>query len=178
MANGNRLVTIPRHDPVNSNTMAVIVRDAGMTPEKFRSLLRSTSGKIRRHLHATRANHSCEPYRPRRVFLRDRCVAIRPYRRSRFIPATSASRRAPARRGRRPLISNTKLQNEPRRNLAARSSNSNNLRQFSGSSGQFHRHRPALPSPPAHAPPRLIPPPVISRPSSRAQRGICFFLMD
>ena len=39
MANGNRLVTIPRHDPVNSNTMAVIVRDAGMTPEKFRSLL-------------------------------------------------------------------------------------------------------------------------------------------
>jgi hypothetical protein len=39
MANGNRLVTIPRHDPVNSNTMAVIVRDAGLTPEKFRSLL-------------------------------------------------------------------------------------------------------------------------------------------
>jgi predicted RNA binding protein YcfA (HicA-like mRNA interferase family) len=39
MANGNRLVTVPRHDPVNSNTMAVIVRDAGLTPEKFRSLL-------------------------------------------------------------------------------------------------------------------------------------------
>lgn len=39
MANGNRLVTIPRHNPVNSNTMAIIVRDAGLTPDKFRSLL-------------------------------------------------------------------------------------------------------------------------------------------
>ena len=39
MTNGNCVVTIPRHDPVNPNTMAVIVRAAGLTPEKFRKLL-------------------------------------------------------------------------------------------------------------------------------------------
>jgi predicted RNA binding protein YcfA (HicA-like mRNA interferase family) len=39
MTDGRRIVTIPRHDPVNSNTMAVIVRGAGLTPEQFRKLL-------------------------------------------------------------------------------------------------------------------------------------------
>jgi predicted RNA binding protein YcfA (HicA-like mRNA interferase family) len=39
MTDGKRIVTIPRHDPVNANTMAVIVRGAGLTPEKFRRLL-------------------------------------------------------------------------------------------------------------------------------------------
>jgi predicted RNA binding protein YcfA (HicA-like mRNA interferase family) len=39
MTDGTRILTIPRHDPVNSNTLAVIVRDAGLTPQKFRSLL-------------------------------------------------------------------------------------------------------------------------------------------
>lgn len=39
MADGKRIVTIPRHDPVNSHTMATIVRSAGLTPAKFRSLL-------------------------------------------------------------------------------------------------------------------------------------------
>ena len=39
MANGSMVVTIPRHDPVNANTLAVIVRGAGMTPERFRKLL-------------------------------------------------------------------------------------------------------------------------------------------
>ncbi len=39
MTDGRRIVTIPRHDPVNPNTMAVIVRAAGLTPEKFRELL-------------------------------------------------------------------------------------------------------------------------------------------
>ncbi len=39
MTDGKRIVTIPRHDPVNANTMAVIVRGAGLTPEEFRKLL-------------------------------------------------------------------------------------------------------------------------------------------
>jgi len=39
MSDGKRIVTIPRHNPVNANTMAVIVRGAGMTPEEFRKLL-------------------------------------------------------------------------------------------------------------------------------------------
>ena len=39
MSDGKRIVTIPRHDPVNANTMEVIVRDAGLSPEQFRKLL-------------------------------------------------------------------------------------------------------------------------------------------
>jgi hypothetical protein len=39
MTDGRRIVTIPRHNPVNANTMAVIVRGAGLTPEDFRRLL-------------------------------------------------------------------------------------------------------------------------------------------
>jgi predicted RNA binding protein YcfA (HicA-like mRNA interferase family) len=39
MTDGNRLVTIPRHNPVNANTMGSIVRDAGLTIEQFRRLL-------------------------------------------------------------------------------------------------------------------------------------------
>ena len=39
MTDGEHVVTIPRHDPVNANTMAVIVRGAGLTPEEFRRLL-------------------------------------------------------------------------------------------------------------------------------------------
>jgi hypothetical protein len=39
MTDGRIVVTIPRHDPVNANTMAVIVRAAGLTPEAFRKLL-------------------------------------------------------------------------------------------------------------------------------------------
>lgn len=39
MTDGKIIVTIPRHDPVNANTMAVIVRGAGLTPEEFRKLL-------------------------------------------------------------------------------------------------------------------------------------------
>jgi len=31
MTKGSRILTIPRHDPVNANTMAKIVRDAGLT---------------------------------------------------------------------------------------------------------------------------------------------------
>jgi hypothetical protein len=39
MSDGKRIVTIPRHDPVNGNTMEVIVRGAGRSPERFRKLL-------------------------------------------------------------------------------------------------------------------------------------------
>lgn len=39
MSDGVRLVTIPRHDPVNAYTLGGIVRDAGLTEEEFRRLL-------------------------------------------------------------------------------------------------------------------------------------------
>ena len=39
MSNGQRILTIPRHNPVNAITMAGIVRDAGLTLEQFRELL-------------------------------------------------------------------------------------------------------------------------------------------
>jgi predicted RNA binding protein YcfA (HicA-like mRNA interferase family) len=39
MSDGQRILTIPRHNPVNAITMAGIVRDAGLTLERFRELL-------------------------------------------------------------------------------------------------------------------------------------------
>jgi predicted RNA binding protein YcfA (HicA-like mRNA interferase family) len=39
MSDGVRIVTIPRHDPVNAFTMGGIVRDAGLSEEEFRALL-------------------------------------------------------------------------------------------------------------------------------------------
>lgn len=39
MTDGSRILTIPRHNPVNAVTMGGIVRDAGLTEEGFRSLL-------------------------------------------------------------------------------------------------------------------------------------------
>lgn len=39
MTDGQRIVTIPRHNPVNAFTMGGIVRDAGLTPDQFRDLL-------------------------------------------------------------------------------------------------------------------------------------------
>jgi predicted RNA binding protein YcfA (HicA-like mRNA interferase family) len=39
MTDGVRILTIPRHDPVNSYTMGGIVRDAGLTVRAFRKLL-------------------------------------------------------------------------------------------------------------------------------------------
>jgi len=39
MTNDIRIVTIPRHNPVNVFTMGGIVRDAGLTIEEFRKLL-------------------------------------------------------------------------------------------------------------------------------------------
>ncbi len=39
MSNGTRILTIPRHDPVDAFTLGGIVRDAGLTAEQFRDLL-------------------------------------------------------------------------------------------------------------------------------------------
>ena len=39
MSDGVRILTIPRHNPVNAFTMGGIVRDAGLTEEAFRALL-------------------------------------------------------------------------------------------------------------------------------------------
>jgi len=39
MTKGERIVTIPRHNPVNALTMGGIVRDAGMSIEEFKKLL-------------------------------------------------------------------------------------------------------------------------------------------
>ncbi|MFP5205318.1 MAG: type II toxin-antitoxin system HicA family toxin [Acidobacteriota bacterium] len=39
MTDGTRILTIPRHNPVNAFTMGGIVRDAGLRAEEFRKLL-------------------------------------------------------------------------------------------------------------------------------------------
>ena len=40
MTDGVRILTVPRNNPVNAYTMGGIVRDAGLTIEEFRKLLR------------------------------------------------------------------------------------------------------------------------------------------
>jgi len=39
MSDGTRILTIPRHNPVNAITMAGIVRDAGLSLDEFKRLL-------------------------------------------------------------------------------------------------------------------------------------------
>ena len=39
MSDGIRILTIPRHNPVNAFTMGGIARDAGLSVEKFKKLL-------------------------------------------------------------------------------------------------------------------------------------------
>jgi predicted RNA binding protein YcfA (HicA-like mRNA interferase family) len=39
MTDGVRILTVPRHDPVDAFTLAGIVRDAGLTERRFRDLL-------------------------------------------------------------------------------------------------------------------------------------------
>ena len=39
MSDGTRILTVPRHNPINAFTMGGIVRDAGLIPEDFRTLL-------------------------------------------------------------------------------------------------------------------------------------------
>lgn len=39
MTDGTRVITVPRHNPVNAITMGNIARDAGLTADEFRKLL-------------------------------------------------------------------------------------------------------------------------------------------
>ena len=39
MTDGRRVLAVPRHNPVNAYTLAVIVQAAGLTPAEVRSLL-------------------------------------------------------------------------------------------------------------------------------------------
>ena len=39
MTNGQKVITAPRHDPVDAYPMAGIVRDAGLSVAEFRKLL-------------------------------------------------------------------------------------------------------------------------------------------
>jgi predicted RNA binding protein YcfA (HicA-like mRNA interferase family) len=39
ISDGVRILTIPRHNPVNAFTMGGIVRDAGLSVEEFKKLL-------------------------------------------------------------------------------------------------------------------------------------------
>jgi predicted RNA binding protein YcfA (HicA-like mRNA interferase family) len=39
LTDGNRTVTVPRHNPAHAITMGHIVRDAGLTNDEFRELL-------------------------------------------------------------------------------------------------------------------------------------------
>jgi hypothetical protein len=39
MTAGMRIITIPRHNPVNAFTLGGIVRGAGLTEDEFRALL-------------------------------------------------------------------------------------------------------------------------------------------
>jgi predicted RNA binding protein YcfA (HicA-like mRNA interferase family) len=39
MTNGSRIVTVPRHNPVNAITMGSIIRDAGLDNDQFKQLL-------------------------------------------------------------------------------------------------------------------------------------------
>ena len=39
MTDGSRILTIPRHNPVNAYTMGGIVRDAGLNERQFRDFL-------------------------------------------------------------------------------------------------------------------------------------------
>jgi predicted RNA binding protein YcfA (HicA-like mRNA interferase family) len=39
MSNGSRIITVPRHNPINAFTMGGIIKDAGLTVEDFRKLL-------------------------------------------------------------------------------------------------------------------------------------------
>jgi len=39
MTDGTRILTIPRHNPINAFTMGGIVREAGLSVQEFRKLL-------------------------------------------------------------------------------------------------------------------------------------------
>ena len=39
LTNGQRILTVPRHNPVNALTMGALVKDAGLTVDEFKALL-------------------------------------------------------------------------------------------------------------------------------------------
>ena len=39
VSDGSRILTIPRHNPINEFTMGGIIRDAGLSVEQFKKLL-------------------------------------------------------------------------------------------------------------------------------------------
>lgn len=39
LSDGNRLITIPRNNPINAYTMGGIIRDAGLTIDQFKKYL-------------------------------------------------------------------------------------------------------------------------------------------
>lgn len=39
MSDGSRIVSDPRHNPIDAYTMGGILKDVGLTPEEFRALL-------------------------------------------------------------------------------------------------------------------------------------------
>jgi predicted RNA binding protein YcfA (HicA-like mRNA interferase family) len=39
MSDGARIVTLPRHNPINAFTMGQIAKGAGLTPDDFKQLL-------------------------------------------------------------------------------------------------------------------------------------------
>lgn len=39
MTNGDRIIILPRSNPINAYTMAGIIKDAGLTIEEFKQLL-------------------------------------------------------------------------------------------------------------------------------------------
>ncbi len=39
MTDGTRILTVPRHNPVNAITMGNLVRDAGLSNDEFRKLV-------------------------------------------------------------------------------------------------------------------------------------------
>lgn len=39
MSNGARIITIPRHNPINAYTMGGIAHDAGLSVDEFKKLL-------------------------------------------------------------------------------------------------------------------------------------------
>jgi predicted RNA binding protein YcfA (HicA-like mRNA interferase family) len=39
MSDGSRILTIPRHNPINAYTMGGIVHDAGLRPDEFKKFL-------------------------------------------------------------------------------------------------------------------------------------------
>ena len=39
MSDGRKIITIPRHNPINAFTMGSIAKEAGLSPEEFRKYL-------------------------------------------------------------------------------------------------------------------------------------------